>query len=132
MSNILKKNDIDIYKPKWVQDSIKYKKLMPKSPFYLLHPSLESRNYFSKNYDSFGDSYFENVNKETLREIFENIKIDNKKLNNLNIEDMRILDGKVIKQKTEEILILNDEEYKRILKELKQDFPNSEWLKELL
>ena len=74
--NILKKNNFDIYKPKWVTDSIKYKMIMQKSPFYLTHSSKDTQFYFSNHYDCFGDSYFEDINPESLKEVFENIKMD--------------------------------------------------------
>lgn len=131
VNNILKKNDIDIYKPKWVQDCIKYKKLMPKTPFYLIHSSKESQNYFSKNYDSFGDSYYENVNKDHLREIFENIKIDDSKVNKIFFEDFNLQEKKNNKQNSEEISFLKQEEFNKILRELKEDFPNCSWIKNI-
>lgn len=121
--NILKKNDIDIYKPKWVTDCIKYKKTMPKSPFYLTYACADTQKFFAQNVDCFGDSFYEDVNKETLKEIFENIKIDSQYLNHSN--DDNNFNSSEIKKNLE---ILKCQEYQMHILELKQEFFDCEWL----
>lgn len=148
--NILKKNDIDIYKPKWVIDSIKYKKLMPKSPFYLTHASKNTQYFFSNNYDCFGDSFFEEIIPETLKEVFGNIKIDQGlydkvilesdkvKNSNSNANNKININSKIgfvaeRKYKNDEINYrIKDEEYHKVLKDLLEEYPNCEWLNNLL
>jgi len=143
--NILKKNDIDIYKPKWVTDSIKYKKLIPKSPFYLTHATKNTQYFFSNNYDCFGDSFFEDINYETLKEVFANIKIDQglchkivlgseKIINNTNNIKSNVNNSKddVFGDKkdcAEEICFrIKDDEFEKVLKDLTEEFPKCEWL----
>lgn len=130
--NILKKNDIDIFKPKWVHDSIKYKKLMTKSPFYLTSCSQDSQFIFSKQFDSYGDSYFEDIDKETLKEVFENIKINENSFEKLPKDKVSfVLENKSINNFSNEVNMPKGKEYQKMLKELKQEFPNCEWIQKL-
>ena len=111
--NILKSTDIDIFKPKWVYDSVKYCKIMPKSPFYLSYISKSTQGLFAKTMDCFNDSFYIDVNKDMLKEIFDNIKIDSE-----NCEENNKF-------------LVKDSEYKKILKELNQDFSDCDWIKNL-
>lgn len=128
--NILKKNDLDIYKPKWVTDSIKYKKLVPKSPFYLTYASKNTQVFFSNYYDCFGDSFFDEITLETLKEVFGNIKIDNAICAKNNQHDSIIIANIDNKKeiKNEENSMITNEEYSRALNELISEYPNCDWL----
>ncbi len=87
IKNILNNHDINIYNSKWVYDCIKYGKIIPVSPMYLTYINEDTKEIFKLNIDKYNDSYFENVDLDNLREIFNGMKnIDfekeNKKINN--------------------------------------------------
>ena len=73
--NILKLHDVNILKSKWVEDCVKNKKIMKVSPKYLTYANEETKEIFSNTFDEYGDSYYEEIDYQTLEGIFENIKI---------------------------------------------------------
>ena len=73
--NILKLHDVNIIKSKWVEDCVKNKKIMKISPKYLTYANKETKEIFSSTIDKYGDSFYEEVDIQTLEGIFENIKI---------------------------------------------------------
>ena len=73
--NILKLHDVNILKSKWVEDCVKNKKIMKISPKYLTYANKETKEIFSNTIDKYGDSFYEEVDIQTLEGIFENIKI---------------------------------------------------------
>jgi len=73
--NILKLHDVNIIKSKWVEDCVKNKKIMKISPKYLTYANKETKEIFSSTIDKYGDSFYEEVDTQTLEGIFENIKI---------------------------------------------------------
>ena len=73
--NILKLHDVNILKSKWVEDCVKNKKIMKISPKYLTYANKETKEIFSSTIDKYGDSFYEEVDIQTLEGIFENIKI---------------------------------------------------------
>ena len=75
--NILKLHDVNILKSKWVEDCVKNKKIMKVSPKYLAYANEDTREIFSSTIDKYGDSYYEEIDVQTLEGIFENIKIKN-------------------------------------------------------
>jgi DNA ligase-4 len=75
--NILKLHDVNILKSKWVEDCVKNKKIMKVSPKYLTYANEDTREIFSSTIDEYGDSYYEEIDVQTLEGIFENIKIKN-------------------------------------------------------
>ena len=87
--NILKLHDVNILKSKWVEDCVKNKKIMKVSPKYLTYANEETKEIFSNTIDKYGDSYYEEVDYQTLEGIFENIKInDSDKEYNEALEDL--------------------------------------------
>ena len=74
IKNILNKHDINIYNSKWVYDCIKYEKIIPLSPMYLTYINEETREIFKMNIDIYNDSFFDNVDIDSLREIFNGMK----------------------------------------------------------
>ena len=75
--NILKQNDVNVMKSKWVEDCVKYKKILKISPKYLTYANEQTKELFAKTIDIYGDSYFEEIDLNGLEGIFENIKIIN-------------------------------------------------------
>ena len=73
--NILKLHDVNILKSKWVEDCVKNKKIMKISPKYLTYANEETKEIFSSTIDKYGDSFYEEIDVQTLEGIFENIKI---------------------------------------------------------
>ena len=73
--NILKLHDVNILKSKWVEDCVKNKKIMKVSPKYLTYANKETKEIFSSTIDKYGDSFYEEIDVQTLEGIFENIKI---------------------------------------------------------
>ena len=73
--NILKLHDVNIIKSKWVEDCVKNKKIMKISPKYLTYANKETKEIFSSTIDKYGDSFYEEIDIQTLEGIFENIKI---------------------------------------------------------
>ena len=80
INNILVKNKINVLNSKWVYDCIQYKKILPLSPMYLTYINEETKEAFKLNIDKYNDSYFEDVDVNSLNEIFKGMKgIDIKK-----------------------------------------------------
>ena len=73
--NILKLHDVNILKSKWIEDCVKYKKILKVSPKYLTYANEETKEIFSNTIDKYGDSFYEEIDYQTLKGIFENIKI---------------------------------------------------------
>ena len=73
--NILKLHDVNILKSKWIEDCVKYKKILKVSPKYLTYANEETKEIFSNTIDKYGDSFYEEIDYQTLEGIFENIKI---------------------------------------------------------
>ena len=62
---------------------------MKVSPKYLTYANEETKEIFSNTIDKYGDSYYEEVDYQTLEGIFENIKIkDIDKEYNEALEDL--------------------------------------------
>ncbi len=74
VQNILKTRDINIYNSKWVYDCVKYNKLIPPSPIYMVYSTEETKNVFFETMDRYNDSFFDDVNHETLKELFSSMK----------------------------------------------------------
>ena len=73
--NILKLHDVNILKSKWVEDCVKNKKIIKVSPKYLTYANEETKEIFSSTIDEYGDSFYEEIDVQTLEGIFEGIKI---------------------------------------------------------
>ena len=73
--NILKLHYVNILKSKWIEDCVKYKKILKVSPKYLTYANEETKEIFSNTIDKYGDSFYEEIDYQTLEGIFENIKI---------------------------------------------------------
>jgi hypothetical protein len=68
--NLLKSNDVNIYNPKWITDTVKYNKHMKLSPLYLTHINKATAEKFSYRMDKYNDDYYDYVTSDTLIEIF--------------------------------------------------------------
>ena len=101
--NILKLHDVNIIKSKWVEDCVKNKKIMKISPKYLTYANKETKEIFSSTIDKYGDSFYEEIDIQTLEGIFENIKI----------KDL-------------------DKEYKIALEELSKEYKDNELFNQLI
>ena len=101
--NILKLHDVNILKSKWVEDCVKNKKIMKISPKYLTYANKETKEIFSSTIDKYGDSFYEEIDIQTLEGIFENIKI----------KDL-------------------DKEYKIALEELSKEYKDNELFNQLI
>lgn len=55
--NLLVHYDMDILKPEWVLDCIKFNTILPLKPKYLTHPSSQVSKYFEEYFTEYGDSY---------------------------------------------------------------------------
>ena len=73
--NILKIKDYNLIKSKWIEDCVKYKKLIKISPKYLTYANRDIKDLFAKTIDRYGDSYFEEIDINELEGLFENILI---------------------------------------------------------
>jgi DNA ligase 4 len=72
--NILKTRDVNIFHPRWIEESVKSNRLISLSPLYLIHFNQETKRQFADTIDKFYDSYYEDANTKTLVEIFANMK----------------------------------------------------------
>lgn len=100
--NILKTNDINIYNPKWVYDSIRCNKLMTISPLYLTYANRETKKQFVYTIDKFNDNYYEDLTPESLAELFLSMKEYEK-----------------------------DEDFNFVMQEIKKEYSESEWVKNI-
>lgn len=90
VKSILNSKDINIYNQKWVYDCIKNKKIIKISPLYLLKANKQTQNKFDEEYDKYNDSYFENVDINLLKEIMNQMKIENCEGNQKTIADNKV------------------------------------------
>lgn len=65
--------DLDIIRSKWLEDCIKYRKIIPLSPMYLLRTSEKTKNYVKETMDEYGDSYYDEIDIDTLKELFQSM-----------------------------------------------------------
>lgn len=75
VSGILSKRDLDILRPIYILDCIRYEKLLPLEPRYLLHATLETERTANNHVDVYGDSYYRRVELEELKEILKKDKV---------------------------------------------------------
>lgn len=68
----------DIVKLEWLKKCLDDRKFYKWKPKDMIHSKLETRNMFSKMYDPYGDSYFEESTVETLKELFKSEQFENK------------------------------------------------------
>lgn len=74
IQNILSLHNINIINSKWVYDCIQYQKILPLSPMYLTSINEETKELFKMNIDKYNDSYYDDVDINSLKEIFNGMK----------------------------------------------------------
>jgi DNA ligase-4 len=77
----IKKDLYDVVKTSWLIKCIENKQYYPWTPFDMFHSTPETRRYFSKHFDQYGDNYTEQIDAKQLQNIFNNmnqVKIDEK------------------------------------------------------
>mmetsp|Transcript_60733 Transcript_60733/g.69397 ORF Transcript_60733/g.69397 Transcript_60733/m.69397 type:complete len:784 (+) Transcript_60733:504-2855(+) len=76
VSNLIRRQALDIIRCEWVIDCMKYEKIIDLSPRYMLHISPYTKKVFSKTLDSYGDSYTKDVDAEEVRDILKVMILD--------------------------------------------------------
>jgi hypothetical protein len=66
----IKKDLYDIVSSDWLQKCIDSERLHPWKPSDMLHAKQATRERFSKLYDVYGDSFYDDVDLQTLKKIF--------------------------------------------------------------
>ena len=74
IKNILSHKDINIINSKWVYDCIKFQRIIPFTPLYLIHINEETKKNFSMNIDKYNDSFFTDIDQNSIKNIFDGMK----------------------------------------------------------
>ncbi|XP_072434255.1 DNA ligase 4 isoform X1 [Chiloscyllium punctatum] len=70
VKNLIAANELDVVKADWLVDCLQKKCFIPWQPQFMIHMSPCTEKHFAQEYDCYGDSYYADVDKSHLREIF--------------------------------------------------------------
>lgn len=70
VKNLISSNQHDVVWASWLLECLDQKDVVPWQPRHMIHMSPSTREHFSKEYDSYGDSYFMDTDEQQLREVF--------------------------------------------------------------
>lgn len=70
VKNLISSNQHDVVWAFWLLECLDQKAVVPWQPRHMIHMSPSTREHFSKEYDSYGDSYFMDTDEQQLREVF--------------------------------------------------------------
>lgn len=73
VKNLISSNQHDVVWASWLLECLDQKEVVPWQPRHMIHMSPSTREHFSKEYDSYGDSYFVDTDEQQLREVFSRI-----------------------------------------------------------
>ncbi|ELU10753.1 hypothetical protein CAPTEDRAFT_17890 [Capitella teleta] len=73
VNNLIRKGSHDIVRSSWLLKCVDQSRLIPWSPSDMVHTSATTKARFSAEYDSFGDSFFNDTSVEELRETFTHV-----------------------------------------------------------
>lgn len=68
--SILLKDLYDVLKLDWLLKCLEDKQLYPWKPSDMFHSRIATKNSFDKLFDSYGDSYTEDLTVETIKQLF--------------------------------------------------------------
>ncbi|XP_072899285.1 DNA ligase 4-like [Hemitrygon akajei] len=88
VKNLVTANEHDIVKAEWLVDCLQKKHFVPWQPQYMIHMSPSTEEHFAQEYDSYGDSYYADVDKIQLQEVFERMNKPVKELPFSSIADL--------------------------------------------
>ncbi|KAI8578405.1 hypothetical protein K450DRAFT_247763 [Umbelopsis ramanniana AG] len=71
---LIQSQEHDIILPTWIMDCVKSQDIVPITPKYTVFLTKATKDKMSESIDPWGDSYTEQVNEQSLREIFQNIR----------------------------------------------------------
>lgn len=74
--NYIKRDTYDIVKSDWLDRCIKEKSFIAWRPNDMFHSMTNTKELFDKLFDKYGDSYTEDLNDESIKELFESININ--------------------------------------------------------
>ena len=69
VKNIMKKGDLDVLKPEWIQACVCEKRIIPARQKDVLFATTLTQKRISENVDEWGDSYTEEIDEKELREV---------------------------------------------------------------
>uniref|UniRef100_A0A1A7X9Y5 DNA ligase n=1 Tax=Iconisemion striatum TaxID=60296 RepID=A0A1A7X9Y5_9TELE len=70
VKNLISSNQHDIVWASWLGECLDQKEVVPWQPRHMIHMSPSTREHFAKEYDSYGDSYFVDIDEQQLHEVF--------------------------------------------------------------
>ncbi|XP_061780188.1 DNA ligase 4 [Nerophis lumbriciformis] len=73
VKNLVLSNQHDVVRASWLLECLEQKQFVPWQPRHMIHMSPPTKERFTKEYDSYGDSYFVDTDVQQLREVFERI-----------------------------------------------------------
>ncbi|XP_003477632.1 DNA ligase 4 [Cavia porcellus] len=74
VKNIISSDKHDVVRPEWLLECFKAKTCLPWHPRFMIHMCPSTKQYFAREYDCYGDSYFVNTDLTQLKEVFSGIK----------------------------------------------------------
>lgn len=86
--NLVTSNEHDIVKADWLIDCLQKRHFIPWQPQYMIHMSPSTKEHFAQEYDCYGDSYFADLDKTQLQEIFQRMVKPERKLTLKTIADL--------------------------------------------
>lgn len=87
VKNLISSNQHDLVWADWLLECLDKQEVVPWQPRHMIHMSPSTREHFSKEYDSFGDSYFVDTDTEQLKEVFARITSENVDLDIGRVEE---------------------------------------------
>ncbi|XP_053735397.1 DNA ligase 4 [Synchiropus splendidus] len=75
VKNLISSNQHDVVWATWLLECLDQKQVLPWQPRHMIHMSPSTKEHFAKEYDSHGDSYFVDTDKQQLQEVFSRIPV---------------------------------------------------------
>ncbi|CAO3595413.1 unnamed protein product [Absidia cylindrospora] len=86
VDSIIHKKTCNIIMPQWIFDCVAANQILPLSPKYMLYATDQTKKEFSIKMDKYGDSYMEYATDESLKEIWDDIPSNIRKI---DVDDIR-------------------------------------------
>ncbi|XP_067842559.1 DNA ligase 4 [Heptranchias perlo] len=88
VKNLVAANEHDVVKADWLLECLQKKHFIPWQPQYMIHMSPSTKNHFAQEYDCNGDSYYADIDKSHLQEMFKGMSKPEQKLSFKTIADL--------------------------------------------
>ncbi|XP_072332377.1 DNA ligase 4 isoform X2 [Scyliorhinus torazame] len=88
VKNLVAANEHDVVKADWLLECLQKKHFIPWQPQYMIHMSPSTEEHFAQEYDCYGDSYYADIDKSHLQEVFKRMSKPEQNLPSKTIADL--------------------------------------------